>query len=331
MTVGDGDSAAGIMPGDSDYIVPFHIETAGARGRLIRADRAVNDILSLHDYPEPVSMLLGEAITLAALLGAALKIDGKFILQTISNGPVNTLVAQYKSSGDLRGYANYDENGIAAAKNGAGQDGAELLGHGHLAMTIEPGAGMDRYQGVVALEGPRLADAADLYFRQSEQIPTFLRIAVARAFTGSGNGKGSHWRWRAGGLLVQKLTGEGGLSQKAGGDDLSWRAPDGDEDWVRARTLAATIEDHELLDPSLSAGSLLYRLFHEERVRAFPATEIQAQCSCSRQRIEELLNSFSMMEREDMTEAGQITVRCEFCNRHYHFDPGSLESEADGA
>ncbi len=319
MSGGNGDGL-GSTARARDYILPFQIETAGARGRLIRADCAVNDILSLHAYPEPVSVLLGEAITLTALLGAALKFDGKFILQTNSSGPVSTLVAQYRSSGDLRGYASFDEAGLAALRNGQAQESAELLGQGHLAMTIEPGAGMERYQGVVALEGPTLADAADLYFRQSEQIPTFIRIVVARAFTGAGNGQKSQWHWRAGGLLVQKLTREGGVGMRAAGNDLSWSAPDGDEDWVRARTLAATIEDHELLDPSLSAEDLLYRLFHEERVRAFPMTGIQAQCSCSRERIEEILKTFSALEREDMTEDGRITVRCEFCNRHYHFD-----------
>ncbi len=314
------------MPAD-DYVLPFHIETAGARGRLIRADQTIEAILEQHGYPEAVSALLGEALTLTALLGTALKIeDGGLILQTSSDGPVSTLVAQYKSSGDMRGYASFDQEAIDALQNGAARDSAGLLGDGHLAMTIDPGRGMERYQGVVALEGETLAEAADQYFRQSEQIPTFLRVAVARVYTAGEHGP--VWGWRAGGLLVQKLTGEGGISDRVDSEQLDWSAPnDGDEDWVRARTLAATVEDHELLDPDLPPESLLYRLFHEEQVRAFPPSQVQAVCSCSRARIEDILNSFEKTELDGMVEQGRIIVKCEFCNRHYDFDPAEVGGE----
>ncbi|MDZ4789790.1 MAG: Hsp33 family molecular chaperone [Hyphomicrobiales bacterium] len=328
MTVADNGAGALTLPAD-DYVLPFQIETAGARGRLIRADKTIEAILEQHNYPEPVSALLGEALTLAALLGTALKIeDGGMILQTSSDGPVSTLVAQYKSSGDMRGYASFDQEAIDALQNGAARDSAGLLGDGHLAMTIDPGAGLERYQGVVALEGETLAEAADLYFRQSEQIPTFLRVAVARAYTAGENGNAPVWGWRAGGLLVQKLTGEGGVSDRADSEQLDWSAPDdGDEDWVRARTLASTVEDHELLDPDLPPERLLYRLFHEEQVRAFPPSQVQAVCSCSRARIEDILNSFEKTELDGMVEQGRILVKCEFCNRHYDFDPAEVGGE----
>jgi molecular chaperone Hsp33 len=327
MTVENNGGAA--LDGPADYVLPFHIETAGARGRIIRADRTIEAILDQHGYPEPVSALLGEALTLTALLGAALKLEGGgLILQTSSDGPVNTLVAQYKSTGDMRGYANFDEEAVKALQNGAARDASELLGGGHLAMTIDPGPGLERYQGVVALEGETLSEAADLYFRQSEQIPTFLRVAVARAYTAGEAGQAATWGWRAGGILVQKLTGEGGLEERADSDQLDWSAPEGDEDWVRARTLAATVEDHELLDGDLPSERLLYRLFHEEQVRAFPSSPIQAVCSCTRARIEDILNSFKKDELDGMVDEGRIIVRCEFCNRHYDFDPAQVGGEA---
>ncbi len=304
-----------------DTVLPFQVGASIARGRLIRADAAADEILRQHDYPEPVSMLLGEAIVLTALLGTTIKIDGKFILQTNSDGPVSTLVVQYTSGGDLRGYASFDAEKLAAVGAAGGRRTArELLGDGHLAMTIDPGPGMDRYQGVVALEGESLTDAADLYFRQSEQIPTFIRLAVARAYTGGSNGSRGNWTWRAGGLLVQKLTSEGGTDAEAGDDDADAGEDDG-EDWTRTQVLASTVEDHELLDPGLTSEGLLYRLFHEEEVRVFEAMRVQARCSCSRERIEEVLDSFDESDIAGMAENGVITVRCEFCNRHYNFEP----------
>ena len=165
----------------SDYVLPFQLEASGGRGRLVRLGAALDEILTKHAYPEPVLLLLGEAITLTAMLGAALKFDGKFILQTQSNGPVSFIVVHYNTPGHLRGYASYNPGDLARVVNGS--SGQKLmLGDGHLAMTIDPGAGMERYQGIVALTGESLTDAAHAYFDQSEQIPTFLRIAVARHY-----------------------------------------------------------------------------------------------------------------------------------------------------
>jgi molecular chaperone Hsp33 len=313
----------GFTGGLEDYVLPFHLEGAGAKGRLVRMGPAIDTILSQHNYPEPVSALLGEAVALTALLGAALKFEGKLILQTRSEGPVKFLVVHYDEPGKVRGYANFDAQSLAAAGRGAapgsgGLSSAELLGEGHLAMTIDPGAGKERYQGVVAIKSTNLTGAALVYFDQSEQIPTFLKIAVARQYVGGGlakpNGRAGGvkpgvWKWRAGGVLVQKLPGDG-----EGGLDLS-----GEEDWRRAEALASTVEDHELLDPTLPPDRLLYRLFHEERVRAFKAKPLQAHCQCSKARVAELLRSFSREEIEDMVKDGVITVTCEFCNSHYEF------------
>jgi molecular chaperone Hsp33 len=297
------------IPGD-DLILPFQADQAEVAGRLVKLGPTVDTILSRHDYPEPVSQLLGQAAALTALLGAALKFEGKFILQASTDGPVDLLVADYQVPGGLRGYARFSPERLAALP----PDG-RLLGEGHLAMTIDRGMETERYQGVVPLEGETLTEAADTYFRQSEQLPTFIRLAVARHYRA---GSGSRpWTWRAGGLLVQKLTREGGRVTTS-------EAALEEEDWTRARALAETVEDHELLDPMLPPDRLLYRLFHEEQVRAYRAIPLESYCSCSRERVDELLRRFSAEDLAEMVVDGEVRVTCEFCNSRYHFDPASF-------
>jgi molecular chaperone Hsp33 len=293
-----------------DLILPFQAEQADVLGRLVKLGPVVDTILSRHAYPEAVSRLLGEAVALTALLGAALKSEGKFILQASTDGPVDLLVADYQVPGELRGYARFSSEQVAALP----QD-APLLGSGHLAMTIDRGLETERYQGVVPLEGESLTEAADTYFRQSEQLPTFIKLAVAQHYE-AGQGE-RPWTWRAGGLLVQKLTKEGG--RKAGREAVFT-----EEDWTRAKTLAETVEDHELLDPMLSPDRLLYRLFHEEQVRAYRAVPLKGYCSCSKERVEELLQRFSAEDLADMVVEGEVCVTCEFCNRRYRFDPAAF-------
>jgi molecular chaperone Hsp33 len=295
------------IPAD-DLILPFQAEHAEVAGRLVKLGPVVDTILSRHAYPEPVSQLLGEAVALTALLGAALKFEGKFILQASTDGPVDLLVADYQVPGGLRGYARFSTDRLAALPQGA-----PLLGSGHLAMTIDRGADTERYQGVVPLEGGSLAGAADTYFRQSEQLPTFIRLAVARHYQAGEHG----WRWRAGGLLVQKLTREGGRGRSR---ETAFAA----EDWTRAKALAETVEDHELLDPTLPPDRLLYRLFHEEQVRAYRAVPLHSYCSCSEARVEDLLRRFSAEELADMVVDGEVAVTCEFCNSRYLFDPATF-------
>jgi len=294
------------LPPD-DLVLPFQAQQADVLGRLVQLGPTVDTILSRHAYPEPVSRLLGEAVALTALLGASLKSEGKLILQATTDGAVDLLVADFSVPGSLRGYARFDAERLAALD---GEDDAALLGHGHLAMTIDRGVDTERYQGVVPLEGESLTEAADTYFRQSEQLPTFIRLAVARHFRAGENGEGA-WTWRAGGLLVQKLTREGGVSS----------LKEFEEDWTRAKSLAETVEDHELLDPMLSPERLLFRLFHEEQVRFYRAIPLQTYCSCSRERVEELLDRFSVEDIAEMTVDGEVWVACEFCNARYSFDP----------
>ncbi|MFD0988207.1 Hsp33 family molecular chaperone [Methyloligella solikamskensis] len=303
-----------VIPKD-DLALPFQAELSHVTGRLVKLGPTVDDILSRHDYPEPVSELLGEAVALAALLGAALKFEGKFILQASTDGPVDLLVADYQTPGQLRAYARFDKEQVDALGTD-GVDSATLLGNGHFAMTIDRGPDMERYQGIVPLEGETLSEAADIYFRQSEQLPTFLKLVTAKHY----QGEDKSWSWRAGGLLVQKLTTEGGLASEA--DEAAE-----DEDWNRARLLAETVEDHELLDPTLAAERLLYRLFHEERVRAYSPLPLDPYCSCSRDRIENILTNFTDEEVEDMTVDNEIEVTCEFCNKQYSFDPAEINAK----
>lgn len=305
-------------PTNDDCILPFQIETSEARGRLIRLGATVSDILARHDYPEPVSALLGEAIVLAAMLGASLKIDGKFILQANLDGPVRFVVAQFSTSGALRGYASFDG---AAFAEGAPTPTKTLLRGGHLIMTIDQGPDTERYQGVVALKDASLTAAADHYFRQSEQIPTFLKVAVARHFEAAKDDKPGRWSWRAGGLMVQRLSQEGGTAAPSG---------DGEHDtadaWDRARLFASTVEDHELLDPTLTPERLLYRLFNEERVRVFPSTPLVPLCQCSTDRVHDMLAAMSPDERAHVAQDGRIHVTCEFCNRRYEFGAADFGS-----
>lgn len=321
------DQTEGKLVGElENYVLPFQIESAGVRGRLVRLGPVVDDLLSRHNYPEPVSRLLGQAILLTVMLGASLKFNGKLTLQTSSDGPIAFLVVQFRAPGDVRAYASYEDESVAQAIEAAGDGEPRLLGNGHMAMTIEPGGGMERYQGFVELEGENLVDAAHTYFRQSEQIPSLLRVAVAPQFLGGRDGERGGWTWRAGGLMIQKIGAEGGRNAI----NAATAEIDSEEDWNRASMLGATVEDHEILDPTLSPERLLIRLFHEERVRAFPASAINAYCQCSRERVAELLTRFPSERLEEMVQDGKVSVTCEFCNREYDFDPDAIREQAGG-
>lgn len=300
-----------------DIVLPFRTVRSGAIGRVVRLGPAVDEILSHHAAPAAVSQALGEAVALTAMLGTALKMDGKLTLQTKTDGVLDFLVVNFEKPGRLRAYARWDKRRLAAEES---MTAAELLGSGHMAITIDPGEDMEAYQGIVALSGESVGDAALSYFRQSEQLPSFLRLAVARHYVAGENGAPGQWRWRAGGLMVQSLARAGGSPSNdapAGDDRL---LGEDDDDWERTRMLASTVEDHELLDPTLSPERLLYRLFHEEGVRAFKPAPVQAYCRCSRERVAAFLKSFGAAELADMREPdGGISVTCEFCTRKYRF------------
>jgi molecular chaperone Hsp33 len=304
---------------DDDLVLPFQTERSGVSGRIVRLGAAADTILARHDYPDVVREALGQALALTALLGSALKFEGKLILQTKTDGILGFLVADFEVPGRLRGYASFDAERYAAVAGTIPP--ATLWGRGHLALTIDPGGDMDRTQGIVALEGVSLGDAALSYFRQSEQLPTFIRLAVARHYAAG------VWRWRAGGLLLQHVGREGGRTRSqqevAEAEEHGLVIGETDDDWTRVALLAATVEDHELLDPMLPPERLLYRLFHEEGVRVFQPRGVDEHCRCSRARVAAMLGSFGAEELAEMREAdGAITVKCEFCNTSYRFVPG---------
>jgi molecular chaperone Hsp33 len=318
-----------------DTILPFDVAALDLRGRVVRLGPAVDDILRRHAYPAPVAKLLGEAIVLTVLLGSVLKFEGRFILQTKSDGPVRMLVVDYTIPGKVRALATFDKDRLAAAIAEGKADAGALLGHGHLAMTVDQGTDASRYQGLVALEGKDLEHAAHEYFLRSEQIPTRLRLAVGEELSASADG--TRHRWRAGGILLQfvpKSPERARLPDLDPGD-----APEGmaahlvpeDDAWVEGRSLVETVEDVELLDPAVSVEQLLYRLFHERGVRVFRSRALVAQCSCSRPGVANMLRSFSQDDRDHMVENGKITVTCEFCSSTYDFDPAEVADSKQSA
>jgi len=306
----------------SDTVLPFEVKPLGVRGRVVRLGPVIDDILSRHDYPPSISAILAEAIALAALLGTTLKFDGKFILQTKTEGPLSMLVADFQAPDGVRGVARFDKDKVAAL--GAAPLQQQLLGEGYLAMTVDQGADMERYQGIVALGKGTLADAAHEYFQKSEQIPTRLKLA-AGPLQLRGD-KAAHWR--AGAILVQHLPREGGHSPIpfSSGDAPLGVAEIVEEhdDWVKAKILLDTVEPHELLDPTLSAEDLLYRLYHEDGVTVYPETRLKRHCTCSVETVSEMLQRFSTEDRADMVKDGEIEVVCEFCSTAYRFNPSQF-------
>ncbi|WOJ90223.1 Hsp33 family molecular chaperone [Methylocapsa polymorpha] len=307
--------------GLDDAVLPFAVEPLDLRGRVVRLGASVDHILVQHNYPPPVARLVGEAMALTVLLGSSLKIEGRFQLQTRSDGAIDMLVVDFDAPDRLRAFARYDAEKLADAARGG-----ELLGKGHLAFTIDQGTDASRYQGIVALQGQGLEEAAHQYFRQSEQIPTKVRLAVAQSVTGAGAS------WRAGGLMVQFLPSSQERRRQADLDPgdapagLVYETPDEDDAWTEAKALAATIEDHELVDPTLSSERLLYRLFHEPGVKVFEPRMVRDSCRCSQDRIKAMLRRFTPAERTDMIgDNGKIGVTCEFCSTYREFDPKDFD------
>ena len=320
---------------EDDHILPFQAEGLDVRGRVVRLGPAIDTILRRHDYPAPVSRALGEATALALLLGTTLKFDGRFILQTRTDGPVRMLVVDFQAPDRVRACATFDKEAMAAAIEAGKTSTIELLGSGHLAMTIDQGPDMARYQGIVALEGESLEAAADQYFRQSEQIPTRVRLAVAENYV-----VGEGTSWRAGGMMIQFLPSSPERMRMAdlppgdapaGAEILSGHAED--DAWVEAKLLLGTVEDHELTDPQVTSEELLYRLFHERGVRVFDSSAVIEKCRCSREAVTGMLRNFSKEDRAHMVaDDGSIVVTCEFCNTRYRFEPDEAAAlVAEGA
>lgn len=294
----------------TDCIQPFELEVPALRGRLVRLGPLLETILARHNYPPPVAGLLGEMVALAAVLSSMLKFEGIFTLQTKGDGPVGLAVVDMTTDGQLRGYADFDAArlaSIATPSNGAAAAARDLLGEGYIAFTVDQGQHSERYQGIVDLRGETLAECLQHYFRQSEQLKTAVKLS-AGLLDGA---------WRAGGLLLQQMPDE------AAGDAAL--ANDEEDNWRRAVVLMASCTERELLDPALPDHDLLYRLFHDERVRVYNPRPLTSGCRCSRARIERILRSLPREEVAEMKVEGEIIMTCQFCSTEYRFDEAALE------
>ena len=283
----------------ADFVLPFDLPAAGLRGRLVRLDAVSARALEAHALPEAAARVAAETLALSAILGTALKLDGRLTVQTKSNGPLDLATADYYGVEDgmaagLRGFARADEARIFAL--GAAPPFAALAGEGSLAITIEPRRGGQTYQGIVTLSPEGVAASAETYFAQSEQLHTAIKLAAAPIFTPGS--KQAHWR--AGGIMLQAT-------------------PDGrrdEADWERLSLFLKTVEDFELVDVTLKAETLLWRLFHEDEVRVQPAKTLAFRCDCSGERIAGVLKSYSAEDRAGLADPDSvIRARCEFCGK----------------
>lgn len=301
----------------ADMIQPFVLEVPGLRGRLLRMGPLVESILTRHRYPEAVADLLGEMLALAGVLSSLLKFDGVFTLQTKSDGPVGMLVVDMTVDGALRGYAEFDAERLFALASAGGDtpSARALTGDGYMAFTVDQGPNTERYQGIVELNGDTLTDFLHHYFRQSEQLKTAVKLAVGHGDSG----------WRAGGLLLQQMPESEPGAEFAAEDTELRPATHEEDDWRRAVLLMATCTEAELLDPALPADDLLFRLFHEERVRVFQPRPLTPGCRCSMARIERILRSLPRDEVAEMKVEGEVVMTCQFCNVDFRFDEQKLD------
>jgi molecular chaperone Hsp33 len=285
-------------------ILPFHLEERPVRGRLVRLGPLADALLRRHDYRPEVAKIAGEAMALAAGLAAALKFEGSFSLQAKGDGPLSMLLADCTNAGALRGYAKLNEERFARLET---PSTAALLGKGYLAFTCDQGPDMDRYQGIVAIEGETLTDMTGEYFRNSEQLDTYLKLACEETPAG----------WRASALVLERVAGAGGLDQQM---DLEEQQAA----WQTATILARTISTQELLDDTLSGEQVLHRLFHAEGLRLDRPRPLSYGCRCSRDRLLNVLGGFSTDDLDHMADEGAITMTCEFCNFDFRFDRATL-------
>lgn len=297
-----------------DNCASFHIEDGAFMGRLVRLDEVVNTIISKHNYPQNVSAVVTESTALGALLASALKYDGLFTLQTKSNGPISMVVVDVTSDGAIRACANFDEERIKKAQElrkteGEIEAAPHWLGEGYLAFTVDQGKDTDLYQGVVDLQGKNLTECALRYFKQSEQIETALQLFLHVPTD-------EHDRWKAAGILLQKLPETGG---KINTDiDMS-------EAWNEAVTFMQSLTADEVFDDNLSSAELLHRLYHSSKLSITKNKDYRFGCRCSREKLLNTLSSFSEEEINNLADKqNQIAATCNFCSEKYVFDKGEL-------
>ncbi len=315
-----------------DTVLPFQLDRSDIRGRVARLDGVLDEVLAQHDYPPAIEALVAEATLLTALIGQTIKLRWKLSLQVRGNGPARLVATDYygpTEAGEparVRAYASYDQDEI----NPKG-DPFPQIGDGYLAILIDQGEGMVPYQGITPIAGGSLSSCAETYFAQSEQLPTRFALSFGKSLM-----RGSSESWRAGGVMLQAMpkaspfadseggSGEGGLLHA---DDII--SGEEGEDWNRANKLLDTVEDMELVGPTVQPTELLVRLFHEEGPRVFDPQPITFGCTCSADRVRESLSIYSAKDIAHMTtDDGIVTADCQFCGAHYEFDPRTLGFEA---
>jgi len=317
-----------------DTVLPFQLDRSDIRGRVVRLDGVLQRVLGQHDYPAPIEALVAETALLTAMIGQTMKLRWRLSLQIRGSGPARLIATDYFAPGEageparIRGYASFDRDRLDHKADPFSQ-----IGEGYFALIIDQGRDMTPYQGITPIAGSSLSACAETYFAQSEQLPTRFATSFGRSQL---PGKGE--AWRAGGVMLQHLpkasphakgeaTGEGGL---LAADDML----DGDEaeNWNRANLLLDTVEELELLGPTVHPTDLLLRLFHEEAPRVFDAQSLAFGCTCSEDKVRQSLSIYSAKDIGTMTTAeGTVTADCQFCGAHYVLDPATVGFEAEGS
>ena len=313
-----------------DSVLPFQLDHADVRGRVARLDGVLQGILRQHDYPAQVEALVAEMALLTALIGQTIKLRWKLSLQVQSKGAVRMIATDYYGPEEdgqparIRAYASYDKDRLTEAAP------FEQIGEGYFAIMIDQGSGMTPYQGITPLTGGSLAACAEAYFAQSEQLPTRFSLSF-----GKSSGPQTPEHWRAGGVMLQHMPKASPFAAKGegNGDVLSASdLVDGDEaeNWNRVNVLLDTVEDIELIGPSVPPTDLLMRLFHEEVPRVFDPQAVRFGCSCSEEKVRQSLSIYSARDIEKMTtDEGRVTADCQFCSAHYDLDPATVGFEAE--
>ena len=317
-----------------DTVLPFQLDRSGIRGRVARLDGLLDQVLSQHKYPPAIEALVAECALLTALIGQTIKLRWKLSLQIRGKGPARLIATDYygpQAEGEparIRAYASYDAERITDTDTPV-----SLIGDGFFAVMLDQGEGMLPYQGFTPIAGGSLSACAEAYFAQSEQIPTRFALTFGKSRI-PGEATTSSGGWRAGGIMLQHMpqtggvaasegSGEGGLLTHA---DILSGAPA--EDWNRANHLLGTVEELELIGPSVTPTELLVRLFHEEEPRVFDAQAVRFGCSCSEDKVRNTLSIYSQKDIAHMTTPeGLVTADCQFCGAHYEMDPASLGFE----
>ncbi len=322
-----------------DTVLPFQLDRSDIRGRVVRLDGVLDEVLSKHDYPPKIEALVAEAALLTALIGQTIKLRWKLSLQIRGNGAVKMIATDYYGPTDdgeparIRAYASFNAEELDAERPPFDQ-----LGEGYFAILIDQGEGTLPYQGITPIAGGSLSACTETYFAQSEQLPTRFELSFGRSQL---PGEASHWR--GGGVMLQHMPkaspfaataegpGEGGSGD--GGLLAHHDILDGEEgeNWTRANLLLDTVEELELIGPTVQPTDLLLRLFHEEEPRVYDAQPLRFGCSCSAERVRQSLSIYPPEDIAEMTtEEGILTADCQFCGAHYEFDPATLGSQAAG-